>query len=176
MINMIKDFKANGGLDKSTSEKCKELVDKYKLSAIKSETCFITAEIGQYGSISIKHAAEVEDVELKYEEGSYDYVSCSVKKKEIILWTDYSDTEPYNRHGGLYADGSSFGMLGTPTVKTKEYREYHYKSNCSGSYLSSFPLYGFWFNDIYGSIKFGICIEPENVDMFIQELRKIIGK
>lgn len=178
ITSMFSDFKTNGGLSKEVSDKVEALFNHYKLNEVKGGNSIITAEFDKYGSLCISHIASVESeqpVLLKYESGSYDYISCKIAQDEKILWTDFKDIEPYNRQGGLYANGASFASFGAPISVTKEYREFYSKFD-NRCYLSSFPVWGFSYNDFYGSVKFGICLERENVEPFINQLRSIIGK
>ena len=111
---------------------------------------------------------------LKYESGNYDYVSIVANKTTRILWTDFSDIEPYNRQSGLYCDGASFSMLGEPVKEKEYYREFisikEYNSNIS------FGVWGFDYNSFYGSVRFGLSIKKEKVDEFILKLRNVINK
>ena len=58
---------------------------------------------------------------IKYGE----YLSINYNKSEIILWTDYDSTEPYNRNSGLYGFGSSFKALGNTVAEFEKYREFN---------------------------------------------------
>lgn len=176
---MIHDFmtenKKAGKLTKEQSDEVERLWDKYKLPNVEPGNSIISADFGTLGSLVIREVESTTfDKALKYEGGSYDYVSIVATTTKRILWTDYSQTEPYNRQGGLYCDGSSFESLGIPVVSKPDYREFvatdKYRSNIT------FGVWGYRFNDFYGSVTFGICIKTELVDEFINLLRVIINK
>lgn len=174
--SILNEFKLNGGLDERVSEEVKLLWDEYKLLESEEGCSIISAEIGYLGSLVIRRVLSFEDgVQLfKYERGGYDYVHIMADSTTRILWTDYSDTEPYNRQCGLYCDGSSFESLGDPVLEKNTYREFiatdERKSN------TCFGVWGYLFNDFYGSIRFGICLKTDKVGEFVEKLRKIIGK
>lgn len=175
LYDFVQENKKAGKLTKETSDQIEALWNKYKLPIVESGTSIIEADFGVLGSLVIRDVESTEfDRPLKYESGSYDYVSIVAPTTRRILWTDYSETEPYNRQGGLYCSGSSFESLGYPVVKKPDYREF----NATDKYQSNitFGVWGYRFNDFYGSITFGICIKSELVDEFIYQLRAIIGK
>lgn len=175
LLNFITENKKAGGLSKEISNNVEALWNKYKIEKLEDNCSIISADFGQLGSLEIKEIESFdEQVVFKYKSGSYDYVSVKVKTTENILWTDYKDIEPYNRQGGLYANGSSFESLGKPIIEKEDYREFQSKH----SYMRnvSFAVWGYGYNDFYNSISFGICLKTENVNIFISELRTIIGK
>ena len=176
---MINDFvtenKKAGKLPKEKSDEIERLWDKYKLAKVEPGTSIIEADFGILGSLVIREVESTTfDKQLKYEGGSYDYVSIVAPTTKRILWTDYSQTEPYNRQGGLYCSGSSFESLGFPVVQKADYREFvatdKYRSNIT------FGVWGYRYNDFYGCVTFGICIKTELVDEFVNLLRTIIDK
>lgn len=173
--NFVTEHKEAGKLSVETSNEVEKLWNEYKQSTVETDCAIISADFGMLGSLVIRYIASIDDPKkLKYESGSYDYVSVKTDKTKRILWTDYKDIEPYNRQSGLYCDGASFESLGAPIIEKKDYREFidegNFKSNIS------FGVWGFRYNDFYGSISFGICIKKELVDEFIQKLRVIISK
>lgn len=175
LLSFMVESKKSGGLTKEISDKVEELFKKYKLDKSEDGCSIICADFGNLGSIEIKEVEEFEKpVDFKYRDGYYDYITVTTKSITDILWTDYENIEPYNRQGGLYANGSSFSSLGKPVLEKESYREFI--STRPIKINTSFAVWGFGYNDFYGSITFGLCIKSENVDTFISELRKIIGK
>lgn len=176
LANFVKEHKAGGKMTKETAVQIEELWNKYKLSTVDNTCAIINADFGYLGSIVIREVKSVERPieKLKYEPGSYDYISIVADKTTRTLWTDYQNIEPYNRQSGLYCDGASFSSLGKPVVEKEGYREFHaidqYDSNIC------FGMWGYRFNDFYGSVTFGMSIKKDLVDEFILELRKIINK
>ncbi len=173
--NFIQENKAAGGISNDTSIKVNELWNEYKLSKLQNNCSIITADFGTLGSIVIRDIVSFEtETTFKYKSGSYEYISIKSECTTKILWTDYKEIEPYDRHGGLYCDGASFEQLGKPILEKKEYREFYNKHK----YISniSFPVWGFTYNDFYKDISFGLCIEKEKVNEFISKLRSIINK
>lgn len=168
------DSIASGGISNETNKAIEQLWKDYQLPELQENSSVITADVGFLGSLTIREIESFQPQSLKYESGNYDYVSIVVNKTTTILWTDYSNIEPYNRQGGLYADGSSFAMLGEPIVEKEDYREFiaihEYKSNIS------FAIWGYNFNNYYKSIRFGICLKNEHVDEFVSKLRTLLGK
>lgn len=176
LSNFVNENKKSGGLSKDISDKIEQLWNKYKLTTIDTNCAIITADFGFLGSLVIRTVKSVEEsanFTLKYQSGSYDYVTILSDNTRKLLWTDFSSEEPYNRQGGLYCDGATFEFLGKP-VNKGNYREFdaihQYDSNIT------FGIWGYDFNDFYGSVRFGICLPKDQVDLFIQELREIIGK
>jgi hypothetical protein len=173
LLNFMTEQENAGGLDESKSNLIKDLWNKYKENEISENCTIIEADFGRLGSMIIRKLKSFEPTNFKYEGGGYDYVSVKCDTRRI-LWTDYSETEPYNRQSGLYCGGMSFDMLGNPLIETETYREFQ----CKDSYESniSFAVWGFRFNDFYKCVRFGICIKNESVDQFIADIREIIGK
>jgi len=169
----MKEQHAAGGLPIYLSHKIQTLWELYKEDEVLDDCAVITAEFGKLGSVVIRTIVECEPQKLKYESGNYDYISIKCETQRI-LWTDYSDTEPYNRQCGLYCSGASFDMLGDPIFECDEYRIYRHKDE----YISniSFGVWGYEYNDYYGSIRFGICIKKDKVEEFIEKLREFIKK
>jgi hypothetical protein len=173
--NFISEQTKAGGLNETINEIVKALWNEYKEFDIKTDCTIITADFGRLGSLVFRTVDEYEDNKpLIYKEGSYDYISIISKCTKRILWTDYNDTEPYNRQSGLYCDGASFESLGHPVKQTKEYREF----NSTINYIIniSFGVWGYSYNTYYNSITFGICIKNNKVDEFVNKLRIILGK
>lgn len=174
LTNFLKENKLSGGLAVDSANAIKNLVDRYKLPSIENGTSLITADFGNLGSINIRDVDTFEPKDFKYESGDYDYVSIVSKGETFILWTDYSNVEPYNRNGGLYANGASFRMLGEPVVEKEDYREFIKRLNVKSNV--SFAISGFSHNTHYNSVKFGLCIKTDKVDEFLKELRTILNK
>jgi len=175
LANFIRENKSIGGISIEISDKVKELWNEYKLPKLQNKCSIINADFGNLGSIVIRDIASFEtETTFKYESGSYDYISIKSDCTTKILWTDYSDVEPYNRNGGLYCDGASFEHLGSPIIEKKEYREFYSKRTYNTNI--SFAVWGYKFNDFYKSITFGLCIEKEKVEEFLSKLRSIINK
>ncbi len=176
--NFMTQNKKSGQLIKETSDEIQSLWNKYKLSNVAPGTSIIEADFGTLGSLVIRDVEslqfEDDNYPLQYKSGSYDYVSIVSSSTRKILWTDYEDTEPFNRQGGLYCSGASFDQLGLPIKEETFYREFDvvhkYKSNIS------FAVWGYSYNDFYGSVRFGLVIKTEMVKDFIEALRTIINK
>lgn len=179
LLNFMLENINSGGISKEISDEVKLLWNEYKKDYMNKNDSIITCDFGNLGSLVIRDVS-VPDVKfisqnkLKYQSGSYDFVSIRSDKTKRILWTDYQDIEPYNRQSGLYCDGASFDMLGEPVYQCSDYREF----NVTDNYLNniSFAIWGYSYNDFYKSIEFGLVIEKDKVDEFIIKLRKIIGK
>ena len=173
--NIMRDFIKSGNLTKDMAAEVESLVDKYRLPKLETGTSIIHADFGKLGSLVIRDVVGVDDpIEFKYVPREYDYISIESDCTTRILWTDYQDIEPYNRNAGLYCDGASFEMLGEPVVTAPDYREFSVKNRYHSNI--SFAVWGFSYNDFYGAVTFGICIDKNKVSEFISELRKIIGK
>lgn len=173
--DFVTEHKKAGKLSAETSAEVEKLWNEYKQPTVENDCAIISADFGVLGSLVIRYISFTADHnQLKYEGGSYDYISVKTDQTKRILWTDYKNEEPYNRQSGLYCDGASFEMLGSPVVEKEDYREFvdegKFPSNIS------FGVWGFRYNDFYGSITFGISIKKEMVDEFIQKLRIIISK
>lgn len=173
--DFINENKKAGKLSKQQSEEIERIWNNYKSLKVSSGYSIIDADFGTLGSLVIREVESSDfDNDLKYKSGSYDYVSIVTKNTKRILWTDYSDTEPYNRSSGLYCSGASFDSLGPPVIQKPDYREFN--STCKYQSNITFGVWGFDFNDFYGSVRFGICIETKLVDAFIGQIRTIINK
>lgn len=173
LSNFIVQNSIAGGISLELSEKVKSLWDEFKENEILNDCAVIEGEFGMLGSLIIRNVIEAEPQKLKYESGSYDF--CSIKCiTQRILWTDYSETEPYNRHCGLYCDGVSFEQLGKPVIESNEYREFNQTNDYESNLM--FGVWGYDFNTVYGSIKFGMSIKKNSVDEFIKKLRILINK
>ncbi len=175
LIDFVIENKNAGGLNKLVVDQVKELWNKYKLTQLASDCSIIEGDFGRLGSLITREIKSIDgDISLKYESGSYDYVSIVSKNATYLLWTDYSPEQPYDRTSGLYCGGMSWQLLGKPIIEKPEYREFQYVYE----YLTniSFAVWGFDYNDFYGSVRFGLCIKTENVKKFTEELRKIIDK
>lgn len=175
LVNFMKEQMSIGGISKNVSDEVEALWNEYKLPQLENDCSIISADFGNLGSLVIRRIASFDKAEpFKYEGGSYDYVSVKSDLTTRILWTDYSNTEPYNRQGGLYCDGATFEHLGSPVIENDNYREFianaEYNSNIS------FAVWGYRFNDFYNSISFGICLKTDKVEEFVSKLRQIIGK
>lgn len=175
LADFIKQQSLAGNLSKEVVIEVEKLWNKYKQSNVNTDCSIISADFGMLGSLIIRTVDKLRDDETKlnYKSGDYDFISIVSNSTRRILWTDYSSIEPYNRNSGLYCDGASFDFLGEP-INYPTYREFdavsQYESNIS------FGVWGFSYNDFYGSVTFGICIKNEQVDEFIKLLRDIIGK
>lgn len=175
LANFIEENTKSGGLSKDISNQIEILWNEYKLPVVINDCSIICADFGNLGSLVIRHVKSVEEEkELKYESGSYDYIHIQSDSTRRILWTDYKDTEPYNRNSGLYCDGASFKMLGEPVKTLPEYREF----DVTHSYLNNicFGVWGYHYNDFYNCVTFGLAIETNKVNEFIEKLRKLINK
>lgn len=176
IIKFMNEFSKEGGLSKEIADKIEALWNKYKQSRVNKNCALIDAQFGKLGSLQIYQVKSSEfNEDLKYQYGSYDYVSIEAESKQSILWTDWSTEQPYNRQGGLYCGGASFEYLGKPVIEDtdKGYREFIWNRR---GYNTTFGVWGFMFNDIYGTVHFGMSIDKQNLNDFISELRKIIDK
>ena len=180
IAGFIKDNFGNAGMSLEKANTLKSLVDKYKVDALDIETAnqysVISVSFGKLGSLVTRRIQSIENpIELSYEEGSSDFL-CIKCKTDKILWTDFEETEPYNRQSGLYCDGASWN--GLELVKThSEYREFEstekYKDFISNL---SFGISGFHYNDYWKSVRFGLVIGNESVNEFISTFRNVVGK
>jgi hypothetical protein len=175
VAQLLQDSKLTGGLSLEAISKIQDLWNNLKTQPSAKECSIISAEFGKFGHIEIFDVSRFEqgDYQLKYLSRNYDYVAISSKKETCILWTDYQDIQPYNRQSCFYV-GRSFQTLGEPKVKKEDYREFYFESKKLQS--MSLPVWGFQHNKTYDEVKFGMCIETQNVDLFISELRKILEK
>lgn len=174
LINFVKDHNYFGRLSPQQAEQIKQLVEKYRLPRLVKDTAVITAEIaGIVGHLEIREILSCEEKDLSYSPGNYEYVDTTTQSTQVILWTDYVNEQPYNRQGCVYV-GHSFESLGDAVVSKKHYREFNKKSDYQSNIC--FAIWGFKYNNFYGQVTFGICLEKENVDVFVDELRKIIDK
>jgi len=179
MLNFFQEQKATGKLSLETSNEIEKLWNEYKLPALKKGCCTLNFEGGMLGFISVRNIIDVDPEDLmplKYESGSYDYVSVTCNYNQLILWTDYKDIEPYNRQSVLYAEGFSFESLGAPVKQEKNYREFHYKNSQLSTWSASYAVWGYSYNDIYSTVRLSMSIDAEKVEEFIQKLRVLIGK
>lgn len=170
--------KIAGGILPQISEEIEKMWNEYKLDTVKPGTTIITADFGKLGTVEIREVVETdEEYKLKYKSGSYDYISIRCKPS-VILWTDYLPIEPYNRNSGLYGGGARFEYLGDPVATFPDYREFKVNYYEKYKHLSnvSFGVWGYRFNNYYGSITFGICLESSKTEEFISKLRTLINK
>lgn len=174
LLSFINELSSTGKIPIEISNEIEKLWNEYKLNKVSEECTVITADFGYLGSLVLRDIVELqENYSLKYLPGEYDYISVRCLTRRI-LWTDFEPIEPYNRQTGLYCDGASFKILGEPKVITDKYREY---DTTSSHYSNiSFAVWGYRYNEFYGSVRFGICIKTDLVDEFISKLKKIIGK
>lgn len=175
MFNFFSDMKSASGIEAELNSEIQSLWNKYKLPELTDNCTIITADFGKLGTIVTRKVVGFdEDVKFKYKSGGYDYISIKANPTKIILWTDYSPVEPFNRQGGLYGDGSSFESLGEPVKECEDYREfqatYNYVSNIC------FGVWGYSYNDFHKSVRFGICIQDDKVEEFISKLRSLLNK
>lgn len=175
LVDFMKENRDGGQLSHEDAKTIEVLYDEYKLPVVDDTCSIISGDFGILGSVVIREVVKTEDkeIKLKYKPNSYDYISIKCKTKRI-LWTDYKNIEPYDRQSGLYCDGASFECLGNPVLEKNEYREFVAEDKFEHNLM--FGVWGFSFNDFYGSVQFGLCIKKELVDEFIQKLRKIINK
>lgn len=175
LLKFVAENHKAGRLSKKLSDNILALWNEYKLTEITSGCSIIESDFGTLGSVVIRQVDSVDKAQsLKYESGSYDYVSIVAKPTQYILWTDFSETEPYNRQSGLYCSGMSWKILGEPVVVKSDYREFQYLANYSSNIC--FGVWGYNYNSFYGCVRFGLCIKNEDVETFMRKLRAIIGK
>lgn len=154
----------------------KELVDNYKKSQLSHGDTVIDVEMGFYGSISIRNikTAKQPGLQLKYKSGSYDYVGAELEAEQVILFTDDSDVEPFNRQSPFYVP-YSFKSL-TPMENNgldKRYRVFSYFQS-NGNLSWSIP--GFKYNEVWETVRFGICLDRDKAEEFVRRLLILIGK
>lgn len=175
LMQFFNDASISGGLDPFTAAQIKALWDEYKLPTIQADCSILTVKMGVLGSVVIRRVESFDTpVNFKYEPGEYDFVCITSDQVRKILWTDYSSVEPYNRQGGLYCDGASFSILGSPVVETDNYREFDtilkYNSNVC------FVVRGFDYNSYYKTVQFGMCIHTGKIEEFLSSFRSLVGK
>jgi hypothetical protein len=177
---LIRDNKKNieeGSVVSFTWPLIKELVDKYKKSELFHGDTVINVEMGFYGSIAIRNVKTAKQPGLqliKYESGNYDYVGAELEAEQVILFTDDSDVEPFNRQGPFYVP-YSFKNL-TPMDNNgldKKYRVFSYFQ--SGSNLN-WAIPGFKYNEVWKIVTFGICLDRDKAEEFVRRLLILIGK
>ncbi len=163
--------KNSGVLTQETADKIKLLWDKYKKTTVSVGDVIITAEAGKFGNVNIYNVDVLHSpVELKYEKGSYQYVTLETGCEKTILWTDFSNTEPFNRQSPFYV---GFGFRSLTLVKTEpEYREYYLQRPAR----ISFGVYTFQYNPYWEHVHFGLCISAEHEEEFMKQLRELLGK
>lgn len=173
IMQFISDHKINDKISEELSKEIEQLFLKHKKDTVDVGDVLIIVETGlNFGNIEIKNVFEIiEPRTFSYKSGYYDYVSvfCDL---HIILWTDYDDTEPYNRQGSFYI-GHSFDGLNVERTENN-YRELSYDSDTKIN--SSFAIWGFNFNNFWGTLRFGICIDSNKKDKFLSSLRKLLNK
>lgn len=174
IISFFNDLGKASGISEEQAQSIKELVDNYKLPQLIEGASIITADFGFLGSVQVQEYSLFDPCEFKYKENNHDYISIKTKTHRHIVWIDYDTTEPYNRNGSLYCNGASWKSLGNAIKETPDYREFDIKSD----YISNccFAIWGFSYNSYWNSVKFGLCIETEKVDKFINALKAIINK
>ena len=165
---------ANNGIDPQLSEQIRSLADSYKKNTIESGDVIICVETGfQYGNITSRLIHEIHNPKpLKYDPNNYDNLSIVSNGKRIILWTDFSDTEPYNRQSHFYVPHSFSDMLLTKTEKN--YREFILERE--GKRNISFAINGFRYNSVWKHVEFGICVKKDDAEIFISKLRNLLNK
>lgn len=169
-----------GQMNTGIASQIEALWNEYKLNTLLHDfpISIIDADFGVLGSLIIRDVKSVDpckqDLVLEYKPGNYDFVSITESRDRRILWTDFSDVEPYNRQSGLYCGGMSWEILGAPVRVTDTYREFQHDHR--GEWNIAFAVWGFDYNDYYGSVRFGIVIPTNKVDEFISRIREIIGK
>lgn len=172
MSRFILDNNSSAGITPEKYEEIKKVVDKYKVDHISDGTSIIDGDFGILGSIVVRQLQEVnldEPVMIKFEEGMF--VSITTSQVRKVLWTDYKNIEPYNRQGGLYADGASFESLGDPIIEKDDYRVYDRTIVYNGHI--SFGLPNNRYNEFWKSVKIGTVVKNEDVDAFIKEILEL---
>lgn len=177
LANFINENHKAGQLSQETIKQIEALWNRYKVPALTKDypVSIIEADFGVLGSIVIRGVKSYDrDVTFKYDSGNYNFISIKSSYDRRILWTDYSDEQPYNRQGGLYCGGMNWHVL--EFVKdTGTYREFQY-INDDIHFNTSFAVWGFMNNEFYGSVRFGMCIKTEDVNEFVSGIRHLIGK
>lgn len=168
------DLSSNTGISQQIADQIRNLVDSYKKSNVETGDVIITVETGSlFGHITSRWVSEIKKpVILEYQEGRYDYITITLQKEEIVLWTDFSDNEPFNRRGCLYIP-HRFNSLQLVN-KTNKYREFIY--NREGKYNISFGISWFHYNSFWKQVDFGICVKNSDAEIFISKLRKLLDK
>ena len=175
LANFVAENKKAGGLGFIEADLIKGLVEMVRVTKPTEKHSIVSCNCGFLGSIVIRNIESIDEpVTLSYEPGNYEFISICASSTRRILFTDYKDIQPYNRQYGLYCNGASFGMLGLPVAEHEGYREFDitltHKSNIS------FGVWGFCYNDFYGTVQFGVAIPTDKVDKFIKDLRALLGK
>lgn len=163
----------DGKLTPEIAAEIEKLFHEYKKNEVEVGDYIITLEAGNFGNMCIRSVDELrKPTTLKYlERGDYEYVSILTNKEETILWTDFSETQPFNRQAPFYVghDWSRLNLIKT----TPTYREFDVTPHPSNV---SFGVYGFYFNPYWFKVQFGICLKAEDKDAFISKLRYFLGK
>lgn len=124
-----------------------------------------------FGHVDIHKIEAIHDRIVIPREQEYSRVDISSVDK-IILWTDFSNMEPYDRQGAFYLGMRLRSM--ELTKSTNSYREYVFESSKISK--QSLPVRGFYYNETRMDVQFAICIKPEQTNQYITELRKLLKK
>ncbi len=154
----------------------KMLVDRYKKTEVCDGDTIINVEMGYYGYISIRNIEKLKSPlgkNLNYKPGDYDSVSALLESEQTILFTDFSKTEPYDRGAPMYVPYRFSNMTLVKSYPDKEYREL--QITLINQHLS-WSLPGFSYNDVWGMVRFGLCLERKHVAEFVETLRGLIAK
>jgi len=177
LADFMDEQRKTGKLNKKTSGLIETLWNEYKVGELKENHSIIEGDFGCLGSIIMRKIAEIkEPCIFAYKDGSYDYIDISSSSIRKILWTDFSDEQPYNRQSGLYCNGADWDFLGEPIKITEDYREFDRTYEYRHEQNTCFAVWGFGYNDLYGCVRFGLCIENEKVEEFLSKLKVLIGK
>jgi len=129
LIKFMAENMMSNTLTKNIADAIKSLWEEYKLPNLKLGASILSADFGNLGVITIRRILSFkEQTELKYESGNYDYISIRSDNTREILWTDYSEEQPYNRQGGLYGDGAAFEHFDS-CINHQGYREFNMNKN-----------------------------------------------
>lgn len=152
----------------------KTLVDRYKKAEVRDGDTIINVEMGYYGNIAIRNIEKLKsplEKTLNYKPGDYDYVSALLESEQTILFTDFSKTEPYDRGAPMYVPYLFSNMTLVKSYPDKKYREL--QITLTNQQLS-WPVPGFSYNDVWGMVRFGLCLERKHVAEFMETFRWLI--
>jgi hypothetical protein len=175
MGQFLNDFNKNlkKEIDLVLAYTIEALVGEYRKAKVEVGDVIISVETGKmFGNIEIRNVSILEEERVMcYEKGSYVYMSIESDVKRI-LWTDFEETEPFNRQGAFYVPNRFSDM--TLVKTTEDYREYIYERKEHGRI--HFGVWGFTYNDLWKNLKFGLCLKKEQEEEFISKLKELLNK
>lgn len=172
LAQMLSDLSLVSGLGEEKAKSIQFINDAHRTERFEPGDYVVTAEFGKLGSMVIREIGE--GIELnKIEPNESDrFATFYYVSQRTILLTDHSTTEPYNRQGGLYADGSSFETLGAPVITTDTLRMY---DTVRKTYIQlSTTLSGFRYNTFWDTVSFGIVVQKEMINDYLEDMARVV--